>query len=173
MKMFKARGRKTLPGKRDEAAKSQGCQRGGAEAGFTLIETCIALVLMMIAALGAASLFSFSINYNSGASDRLVALAVAQEQLERIRIAQFNSTTTDVLLTGGTSTQSGLIRNGKRYAVTTTIDDDPATVAVEVSSTATLKRITVAVAPDAVSQGWSLNAGARITLITQRARSDR
>lgn len=171
--MLRVRSRKTLPGKRDEAAKSQGCRHGGAEAGFTLIETTIALVVMMIAALGAASLFSFSINYNSGASDRLVALAVAQEQLERIRIAQFNSTTTAAILTGGTSTQSGLIRNGKRYTVTTTIDDDPATIAVEVSSTTNLKRITVAVAPDAVSQGWSLNAGARITLITQRARTDR
>ena len=171
--MFKARGHKTLPGKSDGAAKSHGCRRGGAEAGFTLIETSIALVLMMIAALGAASLFSFSINYNSGASDRLVALAVAQERLERIRVAQFNSTTTDGILTGGTSTQSGLIRNGKSYTVITTIDDDPATLGVQVSSTATLKRITVAVAPDAVSQGWSLNAGARITLITQRARSDR
>lgn len=171
--MFKARVRKTLPDKRDDAATSYRCRRGGAEAGFTLFETCIALVLMMIAALGAASLFSFSINYNSGASDRLVALAVAQERLERIRVAQFNSTTTATILTGGTSTQYDLIRNGKSYTVTTTIDDDPATLDVQVSSTATLKSITVAVAPDAVTQGWSLNAGARVTLITQRARSDR
>ena len=147
------------------------CRR--AEAGFTLFETTIALVLMMIAALGAASLFSFSINYNSGGSDRLVALALAQEQMERIRSAQFNSTTTDAILTGGTSLQPGLIRNGKHYALTTTIDDNPATTAIDVVATTTLKRITIEVAPESVNPGWSLNAGARITLITQRARSDR
>lgn len=141
------------------------------DAGFTLLETTIALVLMMIAALGAASLFSFSINYNSGGSDRLVALALAQEQLERLRSAQFNSTTTDSILTGGTFPQTGLVRNGKRYALTITIDDNPATIPVEVNAATTLKHITIAVTPENVNPGW--NAGARITLITQRARSDR
>lgn len=147
------------------------CRRG--EAGFTLLETMIALVVMMIAALGAASVFSYSINYNSGGSDRLVALAIAQEQLEKIRSGQFNSTTTDTILEGGVSVRGGIIRNGKRYVLTTTIDDDPTTLLPEIIVTTSLKRITVAVAPENVSQGWSLNAGARITLITQRARSDR
>lgn len=147
------------------------CRRG--EAGFTLLETTIALVLMMIAALGAASVFSYSINYNSGGSDRLVALAIAQEQLERIRSGQFNSTTTDTILNGGISVRDGIIGNGKRYVLTITIDDDPTTPVPDIIATTNLKRITVAVAPENVSQGWSLNAGARITLITQRARSDR
>ena len=142
--------------------------------GFTLLETMIALVVMMIAALGAASVFSYSINYNSGGSDRLVALALAQEQLERIRSGQFNSTTTDTILNGGTLVQGGLVRNGKRYVLTTTIDDDPTTPNTpDIIATTSLKHITVTVAPENVSQGWSLNAGARITLITQRARSDR
>lgn len=144
-----------------------------ADAGFTLLETTIALVVMMVAALGAASVFSYSINYNSGGSDRLVALAIAQEQLERIRSAQFNATVTDAILTGGTSLQAGVVRMGKRYDVTTTIDDDPTTAIPDVIATTTLKRITVAVAPESVTRGWSLNAGATITLITQRARSDR
>lgn len=147
------------------------CARG--EAGFTLLETMIALVLMMIATLGAASVFSYSINYNSGGSDRLVALALAQEQLERIRSGQFNSTTTDTILNGGVDVRGGLIRNGKRYVLTTTIDDDPTTPAPDIIITTSLKRITVTVAPENVSQGWSLNSGARITLITQRSRSDR
>lgn len=148
-------------------------QRRQSEGGFTLFETTIALVVMMIAALGAASVFSYSIHYNSGGSDRLVSLAIAQEQLERIRSAQFNSTITDAILTGGTASQPGVVRMGKRFVVTTTIDDDPSTANVDVIATTTLKRITVAVAPENVSPGWSLNAGARITLITQRARSDR
>jgi type II secretory pathway pseudopilin PulG len=147
------------------------CRRG--EPGFTLLETMIALVLMMIATLGAASVFSYSVNYNSGGSDRLVALALAQEQLERIRSGQFNSTTTDTILNGGVDVRGGLIRNGKRYVLTTTIDDDPTTPAPDIVVGTNLKRITVTVAPENVSQGWSLNSGARITLITQRARSDR
>ena len=154
-------------------AQSAVRQKRRAEAGFTLFETTIAMVVMMIAALGAASVFSYSVNYNSGGSDRLVALALAQEQLERIRSGQFNSTTTDTILNGGTLVQSGLIRNGKRYVLTTTIDDNPLTAATDVVPTTSLKRVTVSVAPENVSQGWSLNAGARITLITQRARSDR
>ena len=148
-------------------------QQRHAEAGFTVLETTIALVVMMIAALGAASVFSYSVNYNSGGSDRLVALALAQEQLEKIRSAQFNSTVTDQILIGGTSSQSGVIRMGKRYVVTKTIDDDPTTGTTDVIAATTLKRITIDVAPESVSPGWSLNAGARITLITQRARSDR
>lgn len=144
-----------------------------AEAGFTVLETTIALVVMMIAALGAASVFSYSINYNSGGSDRLVSLALAQEQMERLRSAQFNPTVTDDILLGGISSQSGVIRMGKKYVVTKTIDDDPTTATPDVNVATTLKRIKIEVAPENVSQGWSLNAGARITLITQRARSDR
>src|SRR5688500_6037711 len=120
------------------------CRRG--EAGFTLFETTIALVIMMIAALGAASVFSYSINYNSGGSDRLVALAIAQEQLERIRSGQFNSTTTDTILNGGVDVRGGLIRNGKRYVLTTTIDDDPTTPAPDIVVGTNRKRITVTVA---------------------------
>ena len=155
------------------AERGERPERKRHEGGFTLLETTIALVVMMVAALGAASVFSYSINYNSGGSDRLVALALAQEQLERIRSAQFNSTTTDTILAGGTLVQTGLVRNGKRFALTTTIDDNPATANVEIDIASSLKRITVAVAPQAVSPGWSLNPGATITLITLRARSDR
>lgn len=174
MKLIKTLLTKSLSRVTAGGAKITRCEdRRRGEAGFTLFETTIALVVMMIAALGAASVFSYSINYNSGGSDRLVALALAQEQLERIRSGQFNSTTTDTILIGGTSVQTGLVRNGKRYVLTTTIDDDPTTADLEIIATTSLKRITVAVAPENVSQGWSLNAGGRITLITQRARSDR
>lgn len=166
------RNKQDLPLGSVESAKESRRSGRCAEAGFTLIETSIALVVMMIAALGAASLFSFSINYNTGASDRLVGLALAQQQLESIRGAQFNSTTTDTILAGGTVVQSGLIRNGKHYKVTTTIDDNPATLAIDVNAATTLKRITVTVVPQGVTQGPVLSS-APIVLITQRARTDR
>jgi type II secretory pathway pseudopilin PulG len=163
---------KLLPASAENVNASRRYEGKSAEAGFTLIETSIALVVMMIAALGAASLFSFSINYNTGASDRLVGLALAQQQLETIRGAQFNSTTTDTILAGGTSQQSDLIRNGKRYKVITTIDDNPATFAIDINAATTLKRIKVTVLPQGFTQGPVLSA-APIILVTQRARTDR
>jgi Tfp pilus assembly protein PilV len=76
------------------------------QSGFSLLEATIALLLMMIVALGSASLFSFSIYNNSGGSDRATSIAIAQEALERLRSAQFNSTTTDPSLNGGPTSNS-------------------------------------------------------------------
>lgn len=53
--------------------------------GFTLIETAIAMLVMMIVGLSATSLFLYSVRYNSGASQRSVAMAVAQQRLEVLR----------------------------------------------------------------------------------------
>ena len=49
-----------------------------AELGFTLIETSIAMVIMMVAGLGVISLFTYSIGYNSGGNDRAVAISIAE-----------------------------------------------------------------------------------------------
>jgi Tfp pilus assembly protein PilV len=68
------------------------------ERGFSLLEAVIAMLLMTVIALGSASLFSYSIYNNSGASDRATSIAIAQEALELLRSAQFNSTTTDATL---------------------------------------------------------------------------
>src|SRR5437762_968764 len=56
-----------------------------AELGFTLIETSIAMVIMMVAGLGVISLFTYSIGYNSGGNDRAVAISIAQQQIEQLR----------------------------------------------------------------------------------------
>ncbi len=82
------------------------------QSGFTLLEAVIALLIMLIVALGSASLFSFSIYNNSGGTDRATSLAIAQQALERLRSAQFNSTTTDAVLNGGTTPQTGIVRDG-------------------------------------------------------------
>jgi Tfp pilus assembly protein PilV len=143
------------------------------QSGFSLLEATIALVLMMIVGLGSASLFSFSVYNNSGGSDRATSIAIAQEALERLRSAQFNSTATDPSLSGGTTSQTGIIRGGRTFALTMTIDDDPATSGVQVSTTTTLKTITVVVTPKSIGRGWAFGAGGTITLVTQRSRSDR
>ena len=143
------------------------------EAGFTLLESTIALLLMLIVALGSASLFSFSIYNNSGGGDRATSMALAQQAIERLRSAKFNSTTTDALLNGGTTAQNGVIRDGRTFNVTTVIDDNPATAAVDVNPATNLKTITVIVVPQSIGRGWALGAGGTITLVTQRSRTDR
>jgi Tfp pilus assembly protein PilV len=143
------------------------------EAGFSLIEAVIALLLMLIVALGSASLFSFSIYNNSGGSDRATGLAIAQEALEVLRSAQFNSTTTDASLSGGTTVQAAVVRDGRTFRVTRTIDDVPSTAAVDISTATTLKGITITVVPQSIGRGWAFGAGGTVTLMTQRSKTDR
>ena len=57
--------------------------RSSTEQGFTLIETTVAMLIMMIAGLGVVSLFVYSIGYNSGGNDRAVAISLAQQQVEQ------------------------------------------------------------------------------------------
>lgn len=82
--------------------------------GFTLIETCIALVVMMVVGLGATSLFLFALRSNTGGSERSQALAIAQQRLEELRTMSYNDpqlaigqTVSDVVLqdvgAGGTA----------------------------------------------------------------------
>jgi Tfp pilus assembly protein PilV len=148
--------------------------RNVTQSGFTLLEACIALLLMMVVALGSASLFSFAIYNNSGGSDRATSMAIAQEALERLRSKEFSSTATDDDLEGGTNVQTEVIRDERTYTVTCTIDDDPTTVGgiPEVSTTSNLKSITITVVPTSIGGGWAFGAGGTVTLITQRARTD-
>ena len=66
------------------------------EHGFTLIETTISMVVMMIAGLAVSSLFVFSLQNNVGGGDRALAMAVAQQQLEQLRSVAYDDTTLSV-----------------------------------------------------------------------------
>ncbi len=143
------------------------------DSGFTLVEAVIALLIMLIVALGSASLFSFSVYNNSGGTDRATSLAIAQQALERLRSAQFNSTTTDASLNAGTVVQTGIQSEGRSFTLTVAVDDDPSTTAIESVPTTSLKAITVTVVPQSIGRGWAFGAGGTVTLITQRSRTDR
>ncbi|MDT5063026.1 MAG: hypothetical protein QOH63_3485 [Acidobacteriota bacterium] len=138
------------------------------ERGFTLIETAIALVIMMIVLLGSASLFAFSIFNNTSGSDRAQTLAVAQQTLETLRNAQFSSAATDSSLSAGTITQSNVMRGGlnnsgaRPYTIASTVVD----------TTPTIKTITVTVTPTGAGPAWARGTAASVTITTQRARSD-
>jgi type II secretion system protein I len=128
--------------------------RAAEEGGFTLIETAISLGVMMVAALGMAALFVHSINNNSGAGDRALAMAVAQQRVERLRSVEFDALTDE----------NGVIESaGRSYQVTVTVtavdtDDDV--------DGETLKRIQVSVTPLAANGEW---ADGPVVLWTERA----
>jgi Tfp pilus assembly protein PilV len=116
------------------------------ERGFTLIETCIALIVMMVAALAAASLFLYAVNYNSGANDRAVALAIAQQRMEKLRKASFD----DVV----SSSEADVESANRHFSVDTTVTGT------------TLKSITVTVTPKGVGAAWVNNP---VIVISQRS----
>jgi carbohydrate-selective porin OprB len=96
------------------------------------------MVIMMVAALGAAGLFTYSIRYNSGGNDRAVALSIAQQQLELLRSAPFN----DTLLNTTSSAVSDIVNNGRTYRVTRSVEGKN-----PVNGNPTLKTITIQVRP--------------------------
>src|SRR3954466_7609920 len=74
----------------------------GKDQGFTLLETSIALIVMMVVTLATGSLFVYAVNYNSGSGDRAAALAIAQQRVERLRRTPFD----DALLTPASTTET-------------------------------------------------------------------
>ena len=103
------------------------------EKGFTLMETAIALVMMFVVSLGAASLFAYASNANTNADDRELAMAIVQQRLEWLRTIPFTTATRSVAYAypnGGLAATSpgGVVETvtnaGRSYQVTTTIQDD-------------------------------------------------
>lgn len=132
-------------------------QRSATERGFTLIETSIALVILMVAGLGVASLFTYSIRYNSGGNDRALAISIAQQQIEQFRSVPF---TDSILAVTAATVLPNTVSNGRTYRVTKTVTGSNN----DVSGNPTLKTITIRVDP--VSTGW---AGFPVILRTMRS----
>ena len=122
--------------------------------GFTILETAIALVVMMVAALGAVSIFAYSIENNASAKDRELAMGVAQQHLEQFRNASF----TDGLLaaTDDEGRTTEVTSADRRYIVITRIADSEV-----VNGQPTLKTIRIRVTP--------VGTLATVTLVTHRA----
>jgi len=124
-------------------------QTSRSERGFTLLETSIALVVMMVAGLSVASLFVYATRNNSGAADRAVALAVAQQRMERLRSVSFD----DATLAAGTTNTTVTSGDGRNYSVQTVICNTAAC-----GGSSTLKKITIQVTPTSAGQLWAANA---------------
>jgi Tfp pilus assembly protein PilV len=141
------------------------------ERGFTLAETAIALAILMIASVGVLSLFTYAIQYNTGAKDRELSMAVAQKRVEWLRSIPFDSTTRALAyhypdatdsstggLASGTVTDT-MVSGGRSYTVVTTIANDGGVA----SNVSTSKTITIQVTPAGAN-----TAMGRVTLVTRR-----
>ncbi|MDT5269973.1 MAG: hypothetical protein QOH49_2159 [Acidobacteriota bacterium] len=133
------------------------------EAGFTILETVIALCVTLVVGFGAIGLFLFSASFNAGASDRARALAIAQETIEEVRATTFSdaalpvgTTSTNVTRGSSATNQSDL----RTFNVTKTIENDGTT-----SPANRQKKITVTVTPVAVKGRFSPGA---VTLLLVR-----
>jgi Tfp pilus assembly protein PilV len=128
------------------------------ERGFTLIETSISMVVMMVAGLAVSSLFAFSMQNNVGGNERALAMAVAQQQLEQLRSVSFEDSTMNV----GTTTAT--INNGNHsYSVVKTIISETNAN----GSARQLRKITITVTPLGGSHGnWTRTP---VTLVSLRS----
>ncbi len=133
------------------------------ERGFTLAETALALLIMMIVLLGVASAFAYSVYNNSSGADRAQTLALAQQSLETLRGCEFSSDAVDDRLKQGDYTQTARYGGANReYTIEWKIED----------TTATVKTITLKVTPLGAGPAWGSGAAASVTIVTQRAKSD-
>jgi len=144
-----------LNGKPKEDGSLKRKERAG-EQGFTLMETTVALVVMMVIGLAVASLFVYAIKFNTGGSDRTLSLAIAQQRMERLRKTPF----TDTVFTAGSTTET-VVSAGRSYTVVTTICNTSSC-----GGSDTLKLVTVQVTPAYTSDNW---ASTPVTVTSLRA----
>lgn len=116
------------------------------EAGFTLLETAIAFVVMMVGALACSSLFVFSIQNNVGGSERAMSMGVAQQQLEQIRSVKYEDATLAAGTTNFTVNTGGRTYNVQREVVDQTNSNN---------TPKNLKTITITVTPQAAGPNWT------------------
>ena len=136
------------------------------QAGFSLIEVVIALLIIMICLLSVAAVFTFVVNQNAGNKSRAQALAVLQLEAETIRAAKFNGSTTDATLLGGAQAQRLVTaENGNAFLVDVEVDNDPTVDGLQNEAyvclspqgdevPCSLKEITITVSFAAPTPGW-------------------
>lgn len=127
------------------------------QAGFTLLEAAIALVIIMIIGLGIASVFAYSTKANGRADDRELAMATAQKRMEWLRTIPFTTQTRSLAYsypngglqaTAAAGVTETVTNAGRGYIVNTVIEDMSVVPAGNPDAGApTLKRITISVTP--------------------------
>jgi type II secretory pathway pseudopilin PulG len=127
------------------------------QAGFTLLEAAIALVIIMIIGLGIASVFAYATKANGRADDRELAMATAQKRMEWLRTIAFTTQTRSLAYsypngglqaTASTGVTETVTNAGRSYVVNTVIEDLSFVPAGNPDAGApTIKRIRLSVTP--------------------------
>lgn len=145
---------------------SPGKNKKSAQAGFSLVEVTIAMVVFLIAVLGVFISFAYAVSYNTGNSSRAQALALLQQKVEQIRSAKFvPSAPPDAILAGGVKAGEVVVApDGNLYKLQVTVDDDPTTAGVQTDATKTLKEISVTVTLERPTPGWQTSVPATVVL---------
>jgi prepilin-type N-terminal cleavage/methylation domain-containing protein len=141
------------------------------EAGFTLIEVAMAMVVILVALLGVVFTFTYVINYNAGNNSRSQALAVLQQEVEQLRAGKFTPTITDPALTGGTKSPKVVTSpSGEKFTVNVIVDNNPLVAGIQDETVATtLKEIRVTASLSSPSPGWQTAVPAMMVLRRTRA----
>ena len=149
----------------------------GGQAGISLIEVVVALLIMMIVLLGVFTVINYSITYNAANKSRSQALAILQQEVESVRSAKFNaSNPPDEILEGGVKSERLVdAENGRSFAVNMTVDNDPSVTGAQDETyqclspqgspiDCTLKEIAIEVKLAAPSPGWQAAVPARVVM---------
>lgn len=141
------------------------------ESGFSLAEVVVAMVILLIAIMGVFATFAYAINYNAGNNSRSEALAILQQEAEKIRSAKFTPAIMDTEVTGGVKLPKTVFGSSQNsFRVDVTVDDDPNTAGVQIDATTTIKEVTIIVALTRPTPGWQTAVPA--TVVVQRVRSN-
>ena len=142
--------------RRNKTAR-KGKQADQGQRGFTLMETCISMVVMMVAGLATSSLFVFAVQNNVGGAERALAMAVGQQQLERLRSVTYEDTTLNM-----GSTTSTITSGERHYSVVKTITEEKN----DDNTSKNLKKITLVVTPTGGAKAWTRTS---VTLVSLRS----
>ena len=157
--------RKTAAHSNLAASFSPDKKKNSGQAGFSLVEITIAMVVFLIAVLGVFMSFAYAISYNSGNSSRAQALALLQQKVEQIRSAKFVPTGTDAILAGGVKAGEVVTApDGNLYKLQVTVDDDPFTAGVQTDTTKLMKEVSVTVSLERPTPGWQTSVPATVVL---------
>ena len=151
------------------------------EAGFSLIEVAVAMIVLLIALLGVFFTFTYAITYNAGNNSRTQALAVLQEEVERIRSLKWTPTSVDAGLTGGTKTPRMITSpNGGTFSISNFVDNAPDVAGIQDETyqclspqgaviACSIKEIEIRVKLENPSPGWQSAVPATIVMRRVRA----
>ena len=142
---------------------------------MSLVETTIALVIIMIALLGVVHAFTYTVAFNAGNAVRSEALAILQEEVETMRAAKWTSSGMVNVVAGTGPTCDPVItnrasNNGGVFEIERSVDDDPLTEGCQVDATTQLKEITVTVRPPITNRAWQF--AVPITVVFRRTRGN-